>query len=121
MAIGYSHVVLIGNLGKDPHLIDGRNGKLRASFALAVDRTAPDSSEERREATDWFTIVAWGRVAETCRDTLSKGSWVFISGRLQARRWQDEKGNWHNLFEIVAEQVIPLNARTDKAEEDPPS
>ncbi len=117
MAIGYSHVVLIGNLGKNPQVTEGDKGKLRAGFTLAVDRTPGTGSE----GTDWFPIIAWGRVAETCRDTLSKGSWVFISGRLQARRWQDEKGNWHNIFEIIAEQVIPLNARTDDANADQPS
>ena len=109
MAIGYNHVTLIGNLGKEPQVTAGET--LRVSFSLAVDRVRTDDSGERREETDWFTIVAWGRVAEICRDYLSKGSLVLISGRLQTRRWQDHKQKWYNITEVVAREVVMLNTR----------
>ena len=109
MAMGYNYVALIGNLGKDPQVTEG--GTLRVSFSLAVDRVRTDDSGERREETDWLTIVAWGRVAEICRDYLVKGSLVLISGRLQARRWQDDKGQWHNITEVIAREVVMLNTR----------
>ena len=121
MASGYSHVALIGNLGKNPNMIEGGKGQLRASFTLAVDRMSAEGGEERRATTDWFSIVAWGRVAETCRDLLTKGSWVFIAGRLQVQRWQDEKGDRHNIFEIVAQQVILLDGPEAGAEGQEPS
>ena len=101
MAIGYSRVDLIGNLGKDPEVSETGQGMLRASFWLAVDRVWSDESGERRQETDWFPIVAWGRVAEICRDYLAKGRLVFISGRLQTRRWQDEKGQPHRRTEVI--------------------
>ena len=82
-----------------------------------MDRVRTDESGERREETDWFTIVAWGRVAEICRDYLSKGSLVLISGRLQARRWQDDKQKWFNITEVVAREVVLLTGR----EQDTPS
>ncbi len=116
MAIGYNHVTLIGNLGKDPQVTEG--GTLRVSFSLAVDRVRSDDSGERREEADWFTIVAWGRVAEICRDYLSKGSLVLISGRLQARRWQDDKGQWHNITEVIAREVVLLNSREQETSPD---
>ena len=81
------------------------------SFSLAVDRVRTDESGERREETDWFLVIAWGRVAEICRDYLSKGSLVLISGRLQARRWQDHKQQWQNITEVVAREVILLDGR----------
>ena len=109
MAIGYNHVTLIGNLGKDPQVGDGAT--LRVSFSLAVDRVRTDDSGERHEEADWFPIVAWGRVAEICREYLSKGSLVLISGRLQARRWQDDKGQWHNITEVIAREVVLMTAR----------
>ena len=121
MAIGYSHVALIGNLGKNPQLIEGHKGTLRASFTLAVDRISAEGSEERRERTDWFPIVAWGRVAETCRDRLTKGSWVFILGRLQVQHWQDEKGDRHHITEVVAQEVILLDGPEADAEGQEPS
>ena len=82
MSIGYSRVDLIGNLGKDPQVTEGTNGTLRVSFPLAVNRMRRDGGGEKRSEADWFRIVAWGRAAEICRQLLSKGSWVFISGRL---------------------------------------
>ena len=81
------------------------------SFSVAVDRVRTDDSGERREEADWFTIVAWGRVAEICRDYLSRGSLALISGRLQTRRWQDDKKQWHNITEVVAREVILLDGR----------
>ena len=109
MAIGYNHVTLIGNLGKDPQVTEGET--LRVSFSLAVDRVRTDENGKGREETDWFTIVAWGRVAEICRDYLSKGSLVLISGRLQTRRWQDDEKQWHNITEVIAHEVVLLNSR----------
>lgn len=114
MGIGYSRVDLMGNLGINPRVGDGGNGKLRVSFSMAVNRAWTDADGERREETSWFSVVAWGRVAEVCRQLLSKGSWVFVTGRLQARRWQDEDSNWHKITEVVAREVILLRkAETD--------
>ena len=117
MAIGYNRVDLIGNLGKDPQVNDGGKGTLRVSFPLAVDRARSDRSTERREEADWFPVIAWGRVAETCRQSLRKGSWVLISGQLQARRWQDDKGQWHNITEVIAREVMVLDGQEEEKHE----
>ena len=111
MAIGYNRVDLMGNLGKDPQVSEGGKGSVRASFTLAVDRARSDGSGERREETDWFQVITWGKVAEICRQALTKGSWVFISGQLQMRRWQDDKGQWHNITEVIAREVILLDGQ----------
>lgn len=118
MAIGFNRIDLIGNLGKDPQVSESGKGTLRVSFSLAVDRPRSDGGDEGRKETDWFSVIAWGRVAEMCRQSLSKGSWVFISGQLQTRRWQDDKGQWHNITEVIARQVIVLDSREQEAEFD---
>ena len=117
MSIGYSRVDLIGNLGKDPKATEGTNGTLRVSFPLAVNRMRSDGSGEKHTEADWFRVVAWGRAAEICRQLLSKGSWVFISGRLQTRRWEDEDGGWHGITEVNLREVILLERREPEAAE----
>ena len=117
MSIGYSRVDLIGNLGKDPKATEGTNGTLRVSFPLAVNRMRSDGSGEKRTEADWFRIVAWGRAAEICQQLLSKGSRVFISGRLQTRRWEDEDGGWHGITEVNLRAVILLERREPEATE----
>ena len=109
MSIGYSRVFLIGNVGKEPVVSKGPDGTLRARFQLAVDRARARVGDQQQVETDWFSVVAWGRVAEICRQFLSKGSRVFISGRLQTRRWEDQDGGWHAVTEVNAYQVILLD------------
>jgi hypothetical protein len=67
MAIGFNRVDLIGNLGKDPQVSNGDKGMLRASFTLAVDRPRSEASGERGKETDWFPVIAFGRVADRRR------------------------------------------------------
>ena len=110
MAMGYSRADLMGNLGCDPLGSDGGDGQPWARFSLAVNHAWTGGDGERRQETYWFPVVAWGRVAETCRQLLRKGSWVFVSGRLQSRHWQDEEGEWHKTTEVVARTVILLKA-----------
>ena len=111
MSIGYSRVFLIGNVGKEPVVSKGPDGTLRARFQLAVDRARASEAGERQIETDWFSVVAWGRVAEICQQFLSRGSRVFISGRLQTRRWEDEDGGWNGITEVNVYQVILLEQR----------
>ena len=117
MSIGYSRVFLIGNVGKEPAVSRGPNGTLRARFQVAVDRAQKTQDEERQTATDWFPVVAWGRTAEICRQFLSRGSLVFISGQLQVRKWEDPDGGWHAITEVNAYQVILLGQLESEATE----
>lgn len=89
----------------------------------APQRSAKDVAEvlhsvgERRTETDWFPVVAWGRTAEICQQLLSRGSRVFVSGRLQTRRWEDQDGGWHGITEVNLQEVILLERREPEATE----
>ena len=78
MSRGLNKVLIIGNLGRDPDMRYTPSGKPVTSFSVAVSRGWTTSSGERREATEWFNVVAWGNLAEVCNQYLHKGS-AFIS------------------------------------------
>ena len=69
------------------------------------------SSGERREATEWFNVVAWGSLAEICNQHLRKGSRVYVEGRLQTRRWENAEGQLSYRTEVVANEMIVLDGR----------
>jgi len=95
-------IMLIGNLGKDPELSYTQNGKAIAKFSLAVNRRRRDESGESREETQWFNIVAWDRLAETCNNYLHKGSKVYIEGRMTSRKYTDKDGVERTAWEVTA-------------------
>lgn len=109
MARGLNKVMIIGNLGRDPELRYTPNGTPVVSFSVAVDRQWTTSSGERREATEWFNVVAWRELAEICKQMLSKGRLVYVEGSLQTRSWQAADGQRHYRVEVVADQMTLLD------------
>lgn len=103
-------VVLIGRLTKDVELRYTQASNLPvASFCLAVNRKFAKVGEERQ--ADFFNIIAWNKLAENISKYLSKGNQVAISGRLETRSWDDEKGQKHYVTEIIAEEVDFIETR----------
>lgn len=111
MTRGLNKVMLIGNLGRDPDLRYTPSGQAVASFSLASSRNWVTSDGTRRDATEWFDIVAWGPLAEICKQHLVKGSRVYIEGRLKTRNWTDSDGQRHSQIEVVANEMIMLDNR----------
>ena len=111
MARGLNKVILIGSLGRDPELRYTPNGKPVTSFSLATNRSWVTSNGERKDATEWFNVVAWGGLAEICSKHLRKGSRVYIEGHLQTRAWDDAEGHRHYRTEVVASELIILDDR----------
>lgn len=109
MARGLNKVMIIGNLGRDPELRYTPNGTPVVSFSVAVDRQWTTSAGERREATEWFNVVAWRELAEICKQMLSKGRLVYIEGSLQTRSWEAADGQRHYRVEVVADQMTLLD------------
>jgi single-strand DNA-binding protein len=111
MSRGLNKVMIIGHLGREPEMRYTPSGRPVTSFSLAVTRAwnAPDG--ERREETEWFNVVAWGNLAEICKQYLTKGQQVYIEGRLQSRRWEDQEGRKHSATEVVANEMIMLGER----------
>jgi single-strand DNA-binding protein len=111
MSRGLNKVMLIGRLGRDPEMRYTPSGRPVTTFSLATSRTWNTSEGERRTETEWFTIVAWGSLAEICKQYLVKGQQVYVEGRLQTRHWEDNDGNKHSATEIVANEMIMLGDR----------
>ena len=99
---------IIGRLGKEPEL---RNGV--TSFSVATDESYTDRSGQRIERTEWHNIVTFGKTAEACAQHLSKGSLVYVEGKLRTRKWQDRAGADRYTTEINADRVIFLDRKTD--------
>lgn len=112
-------VFLIGNLTRDPELRYVPSGTAVANFSLATNRVYTTSAGEKKQETCYVRVTVWGRVAETCGEYLSKGSPVFVEGRLQYRSWDTPDGQKRSTLEVRAERVQFL-ARGEKAEGLPP-
>ena len=112
---GLNRVQLIGRLGKDPETRYTPNGRKVCHFSLAVDRRWKSSQGELREVTDWFNIEAWDRLGEICQDYLAKGRLVFIEGRLQTDRYEQE-GEPRYFTKLVAQQMLMLDRKPEEPE-----
>jgi len=113
MSRGLNKVMIIGRLGRDPEMRYTPSGRPVTTFTVATSRTWNTSEGERRVETEWFNIVAWGNLAEICKQYLTKGQQVYIEGRLQTRTWDDSEGNKHTSVEIVANEMIMLSERRE--------
>ncbi|PZC40511.1 MAG: single-strand DNA-binding protein [Chloroflexi bacterium] len=108
--------MIIGNLGADPEMRYTANGAPVTTFSVATSRQYKRSSDgERIEETEWFNIVTWNRTAETCSQYLSKGSKVYVEGRMSTRSWDDQStGQKKYKTELVADQVKFLSPQNSQ-------
>jgi single-strand DNA-binding protein len=113
MSRGLNKVMIIGRLGRDPEMRYTPSGKPVTTFSVATHRSWNTSEGERRTETEWFNVVAWGNLAEICKEYLVKNRLVYIEGRLQSRHWDDAEGTKHTSIEIVANEMIMLDDRRD--------
>ncbi|MDA1010179.1 MAG: single-stranded DNA-binding protein [Chloroflexi bacterium] len=105
--------MVIGHLGADPEMRYTANGSAVTTFRVATSRNFTDGSGERREETEWFRVVTWNRLAETCAQYLTKGRLVYVEGRLQTRQWDDQQGQRRYTTELIAETVRFLGGGRD--------
>jgi len=102
-------MIIIGNLGSEPEMRFTPNGNPVTSFRVATNWRYTTGQGERREETEWFTVVAWNRLAEQCNQFLTKGRLVYAEGRLRTRTWEGQDGQKHFRNEIVADRVTFLD------------
>lgn len=113
-------VILIGNLGKAPEVRHFENGSVLATFPLATSETFLDrQTGERREVTDWHDVVLWRGLAEIAEKYLTKGSKVYLEGKLKKRSYQDKEGQTRYTTEIVADEMTLLS-RNETEPKKPP-
>lgn len=112
-------VILVGYLGADPELRFTPKGTPVANFSIATTARFTDSDGEKQERTEWHRVLAWKRLAEIVKEYLKKGKQVYIEGRLQTRKWQDQSGNDRYTTEIVANNLVMLGRAGDVSSEPP--
>ena len=112
MARGVNKVILIGNLGQDPEVKYMPNGGAVANITVATSESWKDKATgEQKESTEWHRVVFFRRLAEIAGEYLKKGSKVYIEGKLQTRKWQDQQGNDRYTTEIIANDMQMLDGR----------
>lgn len=106
-----NRVMIIGRLGADPELRYTQGGQAVCSLRIATDESYTDRNGNRVESTEWHRVVAFQRAAENCNQYLSKGSLVYVEGKLATRKWTDQNGQERYTTEIRADRVQFLDRK----------
>ena len=110
-------VILVGNLGNDPELRYTPGGQAVCDLRIATTESFTGRDGEKKESTEWHTVVVWGKQAENCSKYLSKGRQAYVEGRLRTRTWDDkETGKKNYKTEIVAQIVQFLGGAPDRGD-----
>lgn len=118
MAGSLNKVMLIGNVGRAPEMRYTPGGTPVTSFSVACGRVRNTPDGDRKEETEWFNIVTWNKLAETCGQYLTKGQKVYVEGRLQTRSWEGADGQKRSRVEVVANTLLFLSPKQRPAEGD---
>lgn len=102
---GVNKVIVVGNLGNDPEVRYMPNGNAVANISIATSESWKDQQGQQQERTEWHRVTMYRRLAEIAGEYLKKGSQVFIEGKLQTRKWQDQQGNDRYTTEIIADNM----------------
>ena len=104
-------ILIIGNLGSDPEMRYTPSGDPVTNFSVATNRRYNTRDGQQRDETEWFRISAWGRLAETTNQYLSRGSKVYVEGRLSSRTYQTQNGETRVSLDVTAQEVRFLDPR----------
>ncbi len=98
-------VMIIGHLTRDPELKYTAQGTALGKFSVATNRTWSNDRGEQQEDVEYHDCVAWGKLGEICDQLLSKGSHVYVEGRLNTNKWENEQGETRRRTEIVVNEM----------------
>jgi single-strand DNA-binding protein len=112
---GVNKVILVGNLGKDPDVRSFEGGAKKASFPLATTESYKTRDGVKKDHTEWHNIVLWRGLADVAEKYLSKGSQVYVEGRIRNRSWDDKDGNKRYITEIEADTMTMLGRKGDSS------
>ena len=128
---GINKVILIGNLGQDPEIRYTSGGMAIATLSLATSESWRDKQTgEQKERTEWHRVVLVGKLAEVAGQYLKKGSQVYVEGKLQTRKWQDQSGQDRYTTEVQVDSFTgvlqmlggkPQQGSSQKAQPQPPA
>jgi len=111
-------IILIGNLGRDPETRYTPNGKAVTRFSLATSNKWVNTDGEKQQATEWHTIVVWGKQAEACGQYLERGRQVYVEGSLRYRSYEDKEGKERRVAEIIGQKVRFLGGGNGRTKEE---
>jgi len=114
MAKDLNKVMLTGYLGADPEMRYTAQGSAVTTFRVASSRRWKSADGVDHDDTEWFRVVAWDKLGEICNQYLTKGTRVYVEGRLQTRKWQDQTGADRYSTEVIANDMIILSSRQDR-------
>ncbi len=122
MSKGVNKAIIVGNLGKDPEIRYTASGSAIANCTIATSETWKDKqSGEKQEKTEWHRVVFFNRLAEVVAEYVKKGQQIYIEGRIQTRKWQNQEGKDQYTTEIVADKMQMLGGRQDTAPKSQPA
>ena len=110
----------IGRLGKDPEMKYTQSGVAVANFSIACGEKYKTKAGEQVENTEWVKCTAWRRLAEVIGEYLTKGSQVYVSGKMQTRKWEDKEGNNRYTTEIQVFQMQMLGSKGERQQQPGP-
>jgi len=110
---GVNKVILVGNLGNDPEVKYMPNGNAVANLSIATSESWKDQQGQMQERTEWHRLVAYRKTAEIIGEYCRKGSQIYIEGKLQTRKWQDQSGNDRYTTEVVVVEMQMLGGRSN--------
>ena len=117
---GINKAIIIGTLGQDPELKHTGSGTAVCSLSVATNERWKDKNTgEQKESTEWHKVVLWQRLAEIAAEYLTKGSQVYLEGRIQTRKWQDKEGQDRYTTEIVASEMQLLGGSKGDTQQQP--
>ena len=117
MSRGINKVILVGNLGQDPDTRYMPSGSAVTNLRIATNESWKDKQTgEKKDKTEWHTVVMFGKLAEIAAEYLKSGSQVYVEGKLQTRKWQDKEGSDRYTTEIVANEMQMLGGKNAGAQ-----
>ena len=115
-----NRVTLLGHLGNDPEVKHLDSGKTVANFSIATTESWKDKNGEKQSSTEWHNVVAWEKLAEIVEKWLSKGSLIYLEGKLTTRSWEDKDGNTRYTTEVLANTIKMLGGKNGEAKKEEP-
>src|SRR5947209_14422439 len=108
---GLCKVILVGNLGRDPEKRYTQDGRPVTRFSLAATARGRERDGEWADHTEWFGVTVFGRQAETIAERVTKGTRVYVEGRLESRQYETSNGGKGFALDVIANEVLVLDAR----------
>ena len=112
-----NRIILVGHTGKDPDLKYTPGGHPIATFSLATNESWVGPDKKKHDHTEWHSLVAWGRLAEFCKQYIIKGQMIYIEGKIHSQTWVDKNDIRQKKVEVVCDVITPLEWKKNKSVE----